>query len=81
MSDPTSDLDWWRERLETLRMIQPALEALTKLADHLLTPMIEILDEDRETLVNAMQGHTQWFDYQTVGHWIEEADDLAGDWK
>ena len=26
--------------------------------------MIEILDEDRESLVEAMQGHTQWCDFQ-----------------
>jgi hypothetical protein len=81
MSRATRDLEWWRSRLKILKAIQPAMEELTKQANHLLTPMIEILDEDRETLMEAMQGETQWFDYQTVGHWIEEVEDLVGTWE
>ncbi len=81
MTDPKKDLEWWRDRLKILKAIQPALETLTKQVNLLLEPMIEILDEDQESLNEAIQGKTQWFDYMTVGHWIEEAEDLVGEWK
>lgn len=49
----------------------------TSCAVNLRGPDNEKIDEDRNTLIAAMQGQSQWYDYHTVAHWIEEIADLV----
>ena len=57
MTDRT--IEWWTDRIRTLTAIQKSMKTHTEVASSLLEPMIEILDEDRESLLEAMQGETQ----------------------
>ena len=74
MTDRINDREWWIDRVKILKAIQKSMQTLTTQANLLLEPLIEIMDEDRDSLAEAMQGETEWYDFQTVAHWIEEAE-------
>jgi len=74
MTDRANNRDWWADRVRLLKAIQRSMRTHTVVANDLLEPMIEILDEDRESLIEAMQGESEWYDYHTVGHWIIQAE-------
>lgn len=74
MTNRINDREWWSDRVSILKVIQKSIQTLTKQANLLLEPLIEVMDEDRESLAEAMQGETEWYDFQTIAHWIEEAE-------
>ena len=74
MTDRINDREWWTDRVKVLKAIQKSMKTHTEVANSLIEPIIELLDEDRDSLIEAMQGETEWYDYHTVGHWIIQAE-------
>lgn len=72
------DEAWWKEKIATMDALYKMMSSVYPVADKIIEEVVEILDPDRESLNEAMQGETYWPDTYTLGHYIWVARDAIG---
>lgn len=69
---------WWKEKIETMEALYEMMKSVYPVANKIIDKVVEILDPDRESLNEEMQGKMYWPDYYTLGHYIWQAKDSTG---
>ena len=67
---------WWKEKVETMQAMYQMMKSVYPVANKIIDTVVDILDPDRESLNEEMQGKIYWPDYYTLGHYIHLAKDV-----